>query len=232
MIADATGGTLFLDEIGDLPNEAQAALSGFLADREKPAGVPQRAQSADVRIVAATQFDLSDLVDHKRFRRDLLDQLAEAELSLPALRERREDIPALFTRTVEEFNATSAIPASLHLRPETLTRLSAYDWPGNIREFRNVLASALMWTHNEILMPEDIEFDIVPMPDAVPTEGASGGVVEPSPVELTTRDLADGLFTLLENAAQGEIRYKQFKALASCSQRKDFCRSARKAQSR
>ena len=213
MIADATGGTLFLDEIGDLPDDAQAALSGFLANRGQPIGDHQPAQSADVRIVSATQFDRSDLIARSNFRRDLLDQLAEAELSLPPLHERMEDIPALFRRTVEEFNATAAIPTSLHLRPETLAKLSAHDWPGNIREFRNVLASALMWTHNEILMPEDIDFDIVPTPEAVPTEDADGGECEPSPVEQTTRDLADGFFTLLENEEQGEVRYQQFKEI-------------------
>ena len=214
MIADATGGTLFLDEIGDLPIEAQAALSGFLANRRKPSGDYKPAESADVRIVSATQFDRSELVDPSRFRRDLLDQLAEAELSLPLLRERMEDIPALFARTVEEFNATASIPASLHLRPETLSQLSAYDWPGNIREFRNVLASALMWTHNEILMPDDIDFDIVPIPNSIPTEDASGAESTPSPVELTTLDLAEGHFRDLEITDVGEARYKKYKDIS------------------
>lgn len=213
MIADAKGGTLFLDEIGDLPVEAQAALSAFLADRGQPLDDQQSAPSGEVRVVSATQFDPSELVDRSKFRRDLLDHLAEIELSLPPLRERKEDIPALFRRTVEEVNATASIPASLHLRPETLSKLSAHDWPGNIREFRNVLVSSIMWTHNEILMPEDIDFDKVPLSDASSTIDLDAAEGAPSPVELTTRDLAEAVFRTLGAIEEGDERYNHYKEM-------------------
>lgn len=214
MIVEATGGTLFLDEIGDLPVEVQAAFLGFLSNREKSIVGDQPDDTLDVRIVSSTQFDRSDLVDRSKLRRDLLDHLAEIELSLPPLRNRMEDIPALFARIVEEFNATASIPVSHHLRPETLSKLSDYDWPGNNREFRNVLASALMWTHNEILMPDDIDFDIVPMPDSMPAEGAGFEQSKPSPVELITLDLAEGHLWDLESTEVGELRYKKYKDIS------------------
>jgi DNA-binding NtrC family response regulator len=138
--AEAQGGTLFLDEIGDLPLEAQPkllrALDGYEVRRVGAAGGGQR---ADVRVVAATHARLEQRVERGDFRRDLYHRLECFVLSVPALRERRGDIPAL-ARDVLRQLARDVGPRSI--APAALARLAAHDWPGNVRELRNVLCRA------------------------------------------------------------------------------------------
>ena len=211
-IAEAEGGTLFLDEIGDIPAEPQAALLSFLDDRSfRPPGTP--AFAADVRIVSATQRALHGLVAENGIRGDMLGRLREVELSLPPLRDRLEDIPALFARAVEAFNATANIQVSGLLRSETHDKLRVHDWPGNIRQFNDVLRAAIIWTRNHVLLPEDVDFDIVPEP--TPAEPAAPGAAEAphSPVEQTTADLAALHFARIEEIPQGQARYDEYKAL-------------------
>ena len=213
LLEAARDGTLFIDEVGELSLEAQTALVACL-DRQAHAdaaatGVP----SGHLRIVTATQHDLNELTATGAFRRDLKDRIAEVELALAPLRNRLEDIPALFFQVIDDFNSGAAVPVSRRLRPETLAKLSAYNWPGNIREFRNVLTSALMWTQNEILMPEDIDFEVIPDPKSVSNNTFDKKYEPETTIELEARLLVDGFFAKLESVEQGPERYEIYKDL-------------------
>jgi DNA-binding NtrC family response regulator len=137
LIAAAEGGTLFLDELGDMPGPMQIGLLRFLDRGEyRPVGSTRMLQ-AEVRIVAATNQDLQELVLQGRFRDDLLYRINTVTLRVPPLRERIEDLPKL----VEHMIRTVRVPGmeTPTVSVDALEQLAAYSWPGNIRELRNVL---------------------------------------------------------------------------------------------
>lgn len=136
--AEADGGTLFLDEVGELSLSAQAKLLRVIETREiMPVG-GRRPVPINVRIVAATNRSLESLVSSHQFRADLYYRLHVAHLDLPSLKERREDIPLLFSDAIEEFNLRDQCSVGA---PDSqfLQCLMAHDWPGNIRELRNLV---------------------------------------------------------------------------------------------
>ncbi len=136
VIRSAAGGTLFLDEIADVPLELQPKLLRFLETREiHPLGEPQPI-TVDVRIVAATNANLEQLVAEGRFREDLFYRLNVVRLRLPPLRERREEIPALVQHYVRKFGDEQK-KGQLTLADETLEYLLLYSWPGNVRQLAN-----------------------------------------------------------------------------------------------
>jgi DNA-binding NtrC family response regulator len=138
--SEAQGGSLFLDEIGDLPLEAQPkllrALDGYEVRRVGAAGSGQR---ADVRVIAATHAQLDQRVTSGEFRRDLFHRLECFVLTVPALRDRRGDIPAIARELLGQL---APDVGSRVLTPSGLARLAAHTWPGNVRELRNVLCRA------------------------------------------------------------------------------------------
>jgi transcriptional regulator with GAF, ATPase, and Fis domain len=141
----ASGGTVFLDEIGDMPLETQAKVLRVLqeAQFERVGGV--RSVRVDIRFIAATNKDLSRMVEDGKFRQDLFFRLNVFSVHLPPLRERKEDIPSM----VEEFISRQG--KSLTVSPETLQVLSSYSWPGNVRELQNVIESASVLAADQIL---------------------------------------------------------------------------------
>ena len=170
----AHGGTLFLDEIGELPLELQAKLLVVLQDGEFERVGSSRTIPVDVRIIAATNRDLEEDVRNGRFRADLYYRLQVFPITLPALRERREDIPLLVRFFVERFarksgKAIQAVPAG------AMEALQDYAWPGNIRELQNVIERAVINTQGPSLRLMD-------------TFGAPRGVGAGSP---RTRTLAE-----------------------------------------
>ena len=137
LIRQAEGGTLFIDEIGELSLDLQPKLLRFLESGEiQPLG--ERPQKVNVRVVAATNARLEELVRDGRFREDLFYRLNVVSLTIPPLRDRREEIPTLVNHflTVHAKQAGKFIP---QLTPHALERLSAYDWPGNVRQLTNEL---------------------------------------------------------------------------------------------
>jgi NtrC-family two-component system response regulator AlgB len=141
----AEGGTLFLDEIGDISPALQAKLLRFIEEKEFERLGENKTRHADVRTLAATNVDLEEQVRKGRFREDLLYRLNVIELALPPLRQRREDILRLARRFLEFFARTvrRQTPALTNAAEAALT---AYDWPGNIRELRNVIERAvILW---------------------------------------------------------------------------------------
>lgn len=139
----AHGGTLFLDEIGDLPLEMQPKLLRVLQEHEFERLGSARTIRVDVRIVAATNQDLAQMVEERRFRTDLYYRLNVFPIDLPPLRERAEDIPLLAHYFVSQF-AFQMNKEVRHISGEVMETLQMHDWPGNIRELQNVIERAVI----------------------------------------------------------------------------------------
>ena len=139
----AEGGTLFLDEIGEISPGLQAKLLRFLQEKQFERIGENRTRRADVRVVAATNRNLEADVAAGRFREDLLYRINVIEVTVPPLRERREDLPRLARRFLQFFARSAGRPAPA-LSKETEQLLLAYNWPGNIRELRNAMERAII----------------------------------------------------------------------------------------
>jgi formate hydrogenlyase transcriptional activator len=152
----ADGGTLFLDEIGDLPLELQPKLLRALQEREFEHLGGAQTVRVNVRVVAATNHDLGQLVSRKLFRADLFYRLNVIPISLPPLRERVADIPALTEFFVAKFAASLNKPIEV-IPDEVLAVLKAHDWPGNIRELQNFIERAVLFSPGSVLrLPLDL----------------------------------------------------------------------------
>ena len=168
----ANGGTVFLDEIGDVSRELQTKLLRFLQEREFDRVGGVTAIRVDVRVVAATNRDLDVVVKEGRFREDLYHRLNVVPITLPPLRERREDIPALAHHFVQHF--AKEVKRSLSaITDEALERLSAYDWPGNVRELANAMERAVVLAQGPEIAPHDLPARIVAAQPESRSEGAS-----------------------------------------------------------
>ena len=155
----ANGGTIFLDEIGELPLETQVKLLRVLQEHEfEPVG-SSRTQRVDVRVIAATNRNLRELVEAGRFRSDLFYRLNVFPLQLPPLRERRSDIPQLVALCVPRFARRFGKKVE-GVSQETMARLMSYPWPGNIRELQNVMERAVVLSTGPILR---LDKDLVPV---------------------------------------------------------------------
>ncbi len=160
----ASGGTIFLDEIGELALETQAKLLRVLQEHEfEPVG-SSRSVRVDVRVIAATNRNLAQLVETGRFRSDLFYRLNVFPLHLPPLRERRSDIPQLVTLCVSRFAKRFGKKVG-GVSQETMARLMNYPWPGNVRELQNVMERAIVLSAGTTLR---LDKDLVPV---APSEG-------------------------------------------------------------
>src|SRR5512140_254256 len=167
---EANGGTLFLDEVGELPLDIQVKLLRALQEGEIDAVGGKRPIKVDVRIVSATNRDLSLAVKEGRFREDLYYRLNVFPIEAPALRERKEDVPALVDAFVRRFNVEEG-KSVVGATPETLACLSAFDWPGNVRQLENAVYRAIVLADAPYLQPHDfpaISGVAAPPPEYVP----------------------------------------------------------------
>jgi len=159
LLEEAHGGSLFLDEIGNMPLPLQPKLLRVLNDGVIRRVGEQRDISIDVRLVSATNVDLQDAVDDGAFREDLYYRLNVVNIQLPALNERREDIPSLAYSILRREAARHESPVR-SISPEALDRLRAHSWKGNIRELQNVLERAAIFETDEELtvrsLPEEL----------------------------------------------------------------------------
>lgn len=156
LIREAEGGTLFLDEIDSLSAHAQVKLLRFLQDGEyRPVGSQQVAH-ANLRVIAATNVDLPQIVRESKFREDLFYRLNVLRLALPALRERRGDI-ILLTHDFLEKQAVLASTSPKSLSPLALNRLLIHSWPGNVRELQNVLTRAVLLSDDQSIEVADLD---------------------------------------------------------------------------
>src|SRR3954470_2828237 len=172
----AAGGTLFLDEVGELPAETQVALLRVLQEREFERVGGNRPIRADVRIIAATNRDLHSAIAEKTFRTDLFYRLNVFPMEMPALRDRREDIPLLVEYFTHRFGHRAAKRITA-IPKATLDALQAYDWPGNIRELQNVIERAVILSDGSELSVDRRWLSASPSkaPSDAPTQPASKG---------------------------------------------------------
>lgn len=166
---EANGGTLFLDEIGELPLDMQVKLLRALQEGEVDPVGGKRPVKVDVRIVSATNRDPAQQVKEGAFREDLFYRLNVFPIEAPALRERREDIPALVEHFIARFNVEEGKRVA-GCSPETLALLQGHDWPGNVRQLENAVYRALVLADSPLLQPHDfpaISGVAVPLDDMV-----------------------------------------------------------------
>jgi formate hydrogenlyase transcriptional activator len=173
----ANKGTLFLDEIGELPLELQAKFLRVLQEQEFERVGSSRTQRVDVRVVAATNCDLASMARSRRFRPDLYYRLNVFPICLPALRERREDIPLLARHFVQHYSERMKKHVSV-ISPQVMEALTQHSWPGNIRELQNFIErSVILSTGSVLRAPLN---DLRQMPVSVDDD-------RPSPMDSTLR---------------------------------------------
>jgi two-component system nitrogen regulation response regulator GlnG len=182
----AKGGTLFLDEIGDMPPEAQTRLLRVLQEGEYTAVGGRIPIRANVRIIAATHRDLSQLIRQGQFRDDLFYRLNVAPIRLPPLRERNSDIPPL-VRHFAALAAKEGLPVKT-LDDAAMQRLQQYRWPGNVRELENLVRRLAALYPQEIIGLEVIEVELAEGPPAEMPAEAPGGEGLSSAVERHIND--------------------------------------------
>ncbi len=186
---EADGGTLFLDEIGELPKDTQALLLRVLQDGEYMKVGSSKIEKTDVRVVCATNANLSHLVAEGKFREDLYYRLNAIQIKLPALRERKDDIYLLFRKFTSDFSQKSGL-CKISLTHEGIAALQNYRWPGNIRQLKNFTEALTVMESEPISsrtdrvelsageieahLPQEFDSLLPSMPSANPT--ASGGL--------------------------------------------------------
>jgi transcriptional regulator with PAS, ATPase and Fis domain len=176
----ADKGTLFLDEIGDMKANLQVKILRVLQNREfEPVG-STRSQKVDVRIIAATNKNLEELVASKDFREDLYYRLSVIPITIPPLRDRRDDIPLLIHNFLSHFNSDKRHAVKGFSR-ETLGILCAYDWPGNVRELENLVERLVILKDSGFITPDDL-----------PDKYLSGHVQMQVPELPTSEELPEG----------------------------------------
>jgi DNA-binding NtrC family response regulator len=182
----ADGGTVMLDEIGDVPPAVQVKLLRVLQERELERLGSNKTRAVDVRVIAATNVDLRRALEEGNFREDLYYRLNVFPLTIPSLRERREDIPRLADHFVAKFRAEqdSAVTA---ISSEAMHKLVEYDWPGNVRELENVIERALVLAKSNVIQADEISLDFAPRRASSSTATTQGAAAEFLP-EGTTLD--------------------------------------------
>ena len=179
----ADKGTLFLDEVGDIPLALQPKLLRVLQEQEFERLGSTRTHKGDVRLVAATNRDLTEMVNRGEFRGDLYYRLNVFPILLPPLRERREDIPVLVTHFVEVFCRRMGKQIK-HIPPETMSALSSHWWPGNVRELQNLIERAVILSNLGVL------------PNPLPTTVSNDAMISPAATTLRDSERALILHTL------------------------------------
>ena len=155
LLEEADGGTLFLDEIGELPLEIQPKFLSFLESKKFRRVGSTKELNVNTRIIAATNKDLEKAVEEKEFRQDLYYRINVAALKIPSLRERPDDISILAKYFVNMF-ALSFNKSKIRLTNEAMDKLINYSWPGNIRELKNCIERAMIFTETDEISSEDI----------------------------------------------------------------------------
>lgn len=167
-------GVVFLDEIGDVDMQVQPKLLKVLEEKRFRRMGDVRDRVSDVQLIAATHQDLHALIREKRFRSDLYFRISTIPLTIPALRERREDIPLLADVFVNRFGTEMSSP-HIEIAPPAMKMLEDYAWPGNVRELKNVIERAILVSDRRTITPRDLRFD---------TEEPSAGAAVPTDMTL------------------------------------------------
>jgi transcriptional regulator with GAF, ATPase, and Fis domain/pSer/pThr/pTyr-binding forkhead associated (FHA) protein len=194
----ADGGTIFLDEIGELSAEAQAKLLRVLQERELERVGGTRPVPVNVRVIAATNRDLRELIRRQVFREDLYYRLDVVAIRIPPLRERREDLPLLAGFFAARCaSRTGRKPKSVS--PDAGRILAGYDWPGNVRELQNAIERAVVLGQGDAILAEDL-------PETLLEQGASLGQQETGYLESVRRAKQEIILRALESAGGNQVK--------------------------
>lgn len=169
LIEAAEEGTLFLDEIGDIPLTVQTSLLRVLQEWEITRLGESRLRKVNVRVLAATHHNLAHDVTTGTFRADLLYRIRVGRVLLPALRERREDIPLLISHFLNQYRATTGRPVEA-VSNDALRLLMAYTWPGNVRELKHAIEFAVIRCPHTIIRPEDLPPEVLNQDERIPMD--------------------------------------------------------------
>ncbi|MFZ5952935.1 MAG: sigma-54-dependent transcriptional regulator [Candidatus Rifleibacteriota bacterium] len=187
----ADGGTVFLDEVGEIPVNLQAKLLRVLQEKEIVRLGSSKARPVNVRIVAATNRDLDQMVSRNSFREDLLYRLSVFKIHIPPLRERKEDLEAICLKLLQGLSADLK-KNELKLSPAALKRLQELDWPGNIRELRNLLERAAVMADSCLLEPAHFGL-------SAPRDAGSTSLAQSREVSTAETEAGAGLIETLED---------------------------------
>lgn len=201
----ADGGTLFLDEVGEMPLALQAKLLKFLENRafRRIGGIKEI--KVDILIIASTNRDLEQCVAEKSFREDLYYRLAVVPLTMPPLRERSGDVDLLVSHYWKVFTHKYH-KADLTLRGEVSRILNAYDWPGNIRELRNLLEQLVILSSRKGVFRDDLPHRLLEGGDATETESSATPAESIDPAEMIQRPLLEAVDALEIKAIRRALR--------------------------
>jgi DNA-binding NtrC family response regulator len=187
LFREADGGTLFLDEIGDLSLHLQTRLLRALQEKEVVPVGSETPIKVDVRVVAATHRDLPAMVKEGRFREDLYYRLDVVKVTLPPLRERRQDVPLLVNHFLQGL-ARRYHRGLVAVHPEAQARLFTYDWPGNVRQLQNVLERALVLAEQDVIGPEHLPEEIRAADDGTRAAAEPAATGQPVPLAELERE--------------------------------------------
>ena len=174
-LEEAHGGTLYLDEVGDMPRDTQSKILRVLVDQNFQRVGGGARVSVDVRIISSTSRDLFADITNGRFREDLFHRLNVVPVRIPALSERRDDVPDLIAFFMEQISTSTGIPQR-GIADDAMAVLQSHDWPGNIRQLRNNVERLMILTSSDV--SSDVTADMLPQElgsMAPPTPGGSGG---------------------------------------------------------
>jgi transcriptional regulator with PAS, ATPase and Fis domain len=178
LLETANNSTIFMDEVGEMSLRMQALLLRFLESGEIQRVGAERAQArVNVRVIAATNRNLTERIASKEFREDLYYRLNVIHLTMPPLRERREDVPELLEFFIDYFSTRHSQPVP-KLTPEALAQLVGYNWPGNVRELKNFVERLVLRARSGIITPADLPMEIIPPPRAALREPVRGAAVD------------------------------------------------------
>lgn len=189
----ANGGTLFLDEVGDIPLSIQVKLLRAIQQKSFRAVGGVEDTTVDVRIICATNKNLEEMAAKGQFREDLFYRLNVIQIRMPALRERREDVPILAEHFLRKFSVTMGKSVK-SISKEALRMLSQYDFPGNVRELENLVERAVALETKNVILPESLPQKLL-MPWAKPAPSSISAPTQPAPgaSPVSTFDLEQGV---------------------------------------
>ena len=187
----ANGGTLFLDEVGELNKNIQVKLLRFLESGEIRRVGENEPFRTNVRVLCATNCDLRTLIKEDEFREDLYFRINTFEIHLPALRERRSDIPELARHLLGRAARRPLEQAAELLSPEAVDVLLEHDWPGNVRELANVMEHAYIIAGGQCILPEHLPHHIRPNPEHPPTLSLTSALADTLPTPGGARTLRE-----------------------------------------
>ena len=201
----ADGGTLFLDEIAELSQDLQVKLLRVLQERKFERVGGNEEIEVDIRIVTATNKDLAKEVEAGRFREDLYYRLNVVHMEVPPLRERREDIPLLAAHFAEKYSKDNNTAAKT-FSPEAMDYLTAYEWPGNIRQLENIVERCMVLASSQVVNVTDLP------PDLRDEETQYKSAVDLLPVELDLNDALEKIEAAVIRRALVRADFVQVKA--------------------